>query len=75
MQYLRNVKRVEWQPLYWKLISCTTDFDCKTCGEHFSGDKINQCLSHANKAFTGLLDTSEVYYSCCNTKVFRFNAE
>lgn len=71
--YLRN-KKIEWQPLYWKLIACTLDYKCAECDVRFSGNKVNHCVYHANAPFYGL-EPTEKYYPCCNESVLKFDTK
>jgi hypothetical protein len=68
--FLRS-KKIEWQDIYWKLVSCLIEMDCEDCGDHFSGNKINHCNFHSSSGYNAM-ESTDIYYPCCNNTTLKF---
>ena len=68
---MRNVKKIEWSAIYWKLVAASTTYDCLRCEKPFAANTMNQCDYHLSVPFSGI-EPSENYYTCCNSAQPKF---
>jgi hypothetical protein len=66
--------KIPWKDIFWKFFACMLEFKCSTCGDRFTGNKMNQCNYHPEPPLF-LTGQNQGYYTCCNHAAERFKTE
>ena len=64
--------KLSWRQIYWKIYSHTLDFECKTCGNRFTGPYSTHWYYHSGKPVFSF-GSNKGTFSCCNKETLRFD--
>lgn len=72
ISYLKNTIKMSWKQIYWKVYSHTLDFECKTCGNRFTGPYSTHWYYHPGKPVFSF-GSNKGTFACCNKETLRFD--
>jgi hypothetical protein len=64
-----NMKKTDWDMVYWSLWSAFNHFNCSKCGETFTVLDFKKCSAHVS---LGTAIDEYCWYECCSLKVPKF---
>mmetsp|Transcript_84954 Transcript_84954/g.160086 ORF Transcript_84954/g.160086 Transcript_84954/m.160086 type:complete len:970 (-) Transcript_84954:69-2978(-) len=73
VQYCREVIRLQWREIYWKMWARVHTFRCSVCHQHFCGAELGHCSYHPEKPVWNSPPRSHTgVYPCCQQPALRF---
>mmetsp|Transcript_56074 Transcript_56074/g.119380 ORF Transcript_56074/g.119380 Transcript_56074/m.119380 type:complete len:664 (+) Transcript_56074:213-2204(+) len=73
IKHSREVLRLSWRELYWKIWGLGQTLRCSTCNSNFTGSQIDSCHQHSvAPSFDPSTQAFASALACCNQSVVRF---